>query len=694
MSTCASDKVPCCIFKLMIKIMKLLRTFRHEIILVFLLVLGSWNVGCSQVKSSHDALVESAQNAQKIMNRYALDSIADIMITMSEQSDNLNFKNYAFYFKCDALARTNPRKAIEYGLKSLNYFNTKKDNYKISRISNVLGHCFSNIGEHMKAVDYYSTAAASSLALKEATTETERKYQARLQYNTGFTYLRHGNIDKSSEYLNQALITANELKDSLVIMSVLTQHGNINIYRKNYKEALKDFRASLVLTKKIAPSILATPLLGIATVHQESGQADSALIYYDQVIAISRATNNVSRLCVALTNCSELYLDMGEVEQGITMANELMDTAVVLGIKQHKLNAAIALCRGHQLKGQSVKAKKIIISAISEIDDDVEYDLAMHVYRLASELEEQEGQDKAALRYHKLYKSFSDSLLNSESLAKVDELNIKFQSDQKDAHIQSLKSENQLAAMAYKQRMILLLSLMVGLFLLATIAYLFVNRKRILLLRQKENIERRLLRSQMNPHFIFNAISSIQNYLYDKSDLKVALNYMSKFAELMRQILENSREEYVPLHEEIKSLENYLDLQKLRYSNSFGYNITVDKELDVYQVLVPPLIAQPFVENAIEHGMIYRLENGLVKISFTNNNDKIELLIEDNGVGSKSIKIEPKKMTHKKNSLATIMTNERLQLLSKINKSKFEMAISSHKEGTLVSIQLPKIHVA
>ncbi|MFT4567435.1 MAG: sensor histidine kinase YesM [Saprospiraceae bacterium] len=192
-----------------------------------------------------------------------------------------------------------------------------------------------------------------------------------------------------------------------------------------------------------------------------------------------------------------------------------------------------------------------------------------------------------------------------------------------------------------------------------SIAYLYMNRRRLTIEQQKDKIEQKSLRSQMNPNFIFNAISSIHNYLYDKNDLKIALTYMSQFGELMRQILENSREEFMPISEEIETLRNYLELQQLRYSNSFGYEFIIDEDIDTHGLMVLPLIAQPFVENSIEHGMIYRIENGIVKIKFSNIKDKLEISIEDNGIGSRSIEVEAKNIEQKKKSLRTIIIRER-----------------------------------
>jgi LytS/YehU family sensor histidine kinase len=207
---------------------------------------------------------------------------------------------------------------------------------------------------------------------------------------------------------------------------------------------------------------------------------------------------------------------------------------------------------------------------------------------------------------------------------------------------------------------------------------------------QKTEIEQRLLRSQLNPHFIFNAISSIQNYLFDRNDLSKALTYMSKLADLMRQILENSREENVTLSEEINTLNNYLALQQLRYNNQFGFHINVGSAINTDELLVPPLIAQPFVENAIEHGMIYRKEDGEVIINFDLRKDELVIKIKDNGKGFETVDKTSKVVSQKKKSLSTQITKERLKYISKLSNKKFHLLINSITgSGTEVTINLP-----
>jgi sensor histidine kinase YesM len=131
---------------------------------------------------------------------------------------------------------------------------------------------------------------------------------------------------------------------------------------------------------------------------------------------------------------------------------------------------------------------------------------------------------------------------------------------------------------------------------------LYFRQGRINAMHEKMLVEQRLFRSQMNPHFIFNSLASVQNFIVKQDDTKASI-YLSRFSELVRSILNNSLQEQITLEEEISTIENYLALQKVRFSDQFDYELEVDETLDPESTFVPPMLTQPFIENAIEHGI-------------------------------------------------------------------------------------------
>ncbi|OJJ14368.1 hypothetical protein BKI52_43605 [marine bacterium AO1-C] len=218
---------------------------------------------------------------------------------------------------------------------------------------------------------------------------------------------------------------------------------------------------------------------------------------------------------------------------------------------------------------------------------------------------------------------------------------------------------------------------------------------RIREIQRKNNLEKALgkaalesLKLQMNPHFIFNAMSAIQRYML-KNDARNASHYLTRFSKLMRAVLENSRNEYISLEQEIEMLEGYLTLQNLKHKGSFEYTITVDENLDPEEVAIPPMFAQPFIENAVEHGIHQMPSGGKISIDFVLDGELILLEICDNGIGLTQGKAqkEGEQATHR--SLATQITKERIALYQKSLKKNIYFEVKSSAEGTRVLFRMP-----
>jgi len=219
---------------------------------------------------------------------------------------------------------------------------------------------------------------------------------------------------------------------------------------------------------------------------------------------------------------------------------------------------------------------------------------------------------------------------------------------------------------------------------LVLVLMLFYRQRSLKRKNEMLTIQQKLFRSQMSPHFIFNALTSIQKFVI-KNDQLTGSGYIAKFAQLMRQVLEHSRVEFISLEEEINTLKNYLDLQQLRFDNKFSYTISIDEVEDNSILLIPPMIAQPFIENALEHG-ISQVKEGKIDISFYKKKNEITLRITDNGLGL----INDEKEGHK--SRATEITEERLLLFRKKFRKEFLMKVESgtkENQGVEVIITLP-----
>ena len=213
-------------------------------------------------------------------------------------------------------------------------------------------------------------------------------------------------------------------------------------------------------------------------------------------------------------------------------------------------------------------------------------------------------------------------------------------------------------------------SVVIGILTLVFIFYLRIQTvkrnerersTRLILEKGMVELEQKALRLQMNPHFIFNTLNTIQGLIATR-DAKTARLYLSKFSKLMRETLENSREALISIDEEVSALRHYLDLERFSHEKVFEYDIQIGEGSDQY--MIPPLLIQPFCENAIIHGLIPKGQNGRLIISFTEANDGLEIIVEDNGVGRAKASVNKAQKINYHKSTGLQVTQERLDVLN------------------------------
>jgi hypothetical protein len=214
-------------------------------------------------------------------------------------------------------------------------------------------------------------------------------------------------------------------------------------------------------------------------------------------------------------------------------------------------------------------------------------------------------------------------------------------------------------------------------------ALLLLIAKALLSIRKRnKQIALQSLRREMNPHFIFNSLNSVNQFIANNNE-REANKYLSSYSNLMRNIMENSNKDYVTLSVEIDQLKKYLELEKLRFSDKFDYQLEIDPDLNVDTVMVPNMIIQPNLENAIWHGLRYKESKGLLKVKFHKHGNKTAVTIDDNGIGlteSKKIKTKNQKLHE---SLGLKNVEERIRLLNDIYRSgiRFELKEKTSPEG-------------
>ncbi len=240
--------------------------------------------------------------------------------------------------------------------------------------------------------------------------------------------------------------------------------------------------------------------------------------------------------------------------------------------------------------------------------------------------------------------------------------------------------------------------------IIVVMAYLFYRRRITHIKKEEEGktafnkqlaqIEMKALKAQMNPHFIFNCMNSINSYILE-NDKKMASDYLTKFSTLIRLILENSDKQKVNLDDELAMLKTYLQLEQNRLDNKFDYHIEVDASIKTIAFEIPPLILQPFIENAIWHGLVHKTERGKINISIQKESNRLICVIEDNGIGRTKAALLKKQQVIKHQSMGMKVTEDRLRILNQLNLETPSVNITdlfteaNEPSGTRVEIVIP-----
>jgi LytS/YehU family sensor histidine kinase len=208
------------------------------------------------------------------------------------------------------------------------------------------------------------------------------------------------------------------------------------------------------------------------------------------------------------------------------------------------------------------------------------------------------------------------------------------------------------------------------------------------------NVELSALRAQMNPHFLFNSLNSIRHQIITNS-VEKADEYLVKFSRLVRLVLQNSRSQLIPLGDELEALRLYIDLESGRFDGKFSSKISISPELDAENLVIPPMIIQPFVENAIWHGLMQKDAPGKVEITVTPEDGRLKIVIEDDGIGREKARILKSKSALQQESMGMDITGNRLEIIEKIYNIRCKVEIEDLENdarqplGTRITINLP-----
>ncbi|MEM8966653.1 MAG: histidine kinase [Bacteroidota bacterium] len=360
-----------------------------------------------------------------------------------------------------------------------------------------------------------------------------------------------------------------------------------------------------------------------------------------------------------------------------------------------KANALISSANIYELKDDIPMAIASSTEAARLADSIQNFRIAANAYDHLHTLYQKQGDFEAALRAYEKHIVHKDSMVTQANYAEIEKLRAEYETEQKEVQIASLEQQSQIQSLQISQQRIWLftgLALGALLLLLGWVAY------RQLRLRKRQDelkLQQKLLRVQMNPHFLYNALNAIQKLIYWNDDRKKTADCLAQFSQLTRQILEFNQHEFISLEQELSFIENYLEVQRMRYDPPFTYEVEIDDSLEIDELRIPPMITQPFLENAIEHGLAQKSDPGHLLLKISQQQGQLQIVIEDNGVGIAMATTLTDTAPHQ--SLATTITQNRLLMLRKSLKKQARLWIQDLREegqtsGTRVNFLLPLIY--
>ncbi len=517
--------------------------------------------------------------------------------------------------------------------------------------------------------------------------------------------------------------------------------ATVYIIKKDYKLALEYLQKSLDLSKKHPGKLYPFIIGGIGNCHLKLGNIETALAYFKKTLKDSIYMATPKSFIVGHTKLGVIYsYDKVNIDSAKYYLKKALDKSIQTNFKgnitaihanlgylyekRNQIDSALyhykeqikanedfkpeythsqlfVLTNKIYVQTQEQQYKKALsnlqiledtISKIEVVDRNDQELYQSFLDRYILYYRKTNNHDEAYKLYEKkasFLENFYEKLVKDE----INDLQIEYESKEKDQSINQLEKTNEIQNNLIKQQHIIAIGLGVLLVLFLALGTVLFRQKNLQNKYEKVNLEQRLLRSQMDPHFIFNALNVISGLVQKKSEKSNP--YIANFSSLLRLILNNSREEFVLLEDEVLALENYLILQS-DFNSAFKYAITVDASLDKDKICVPPMLIQPFVENSVEHG-IKKSENGEIDIRLTaiNDQDLIECCIEDNGIGYTKAKESKRLMNSKYESLSTSIVQERLEIYKKKFKKTLQFKIeeivdaSNEVVGTRVIMTIP-----
>ncbi len=571
----------------------------------------------------------SAQDTAKVSQ--AVRSVAKLRKAVDKNDDKGVADTYVT-MATDYYNQGNYAKSEEYLVKAKALYQKLNDKKSLETVTRKLAQSQEKQNKIAPALSNYSMAAQMSYSEKSKTVNSNDV--ARLSSPTP---------ELRAEAIRNNINISKKENDQGNVAEGYSQLADVNIQQKDIYKAEENLNNAYQISKKEAPQQALAINQKLADLYVENKNFDKAIEAKKKVLKENFVKENSQEKVNQIQELADIYIKKNDPKEAV----DLLKNAY-----------GIALDKGHTLEAQKSVKKLDSLYAISG-----NVDASVQLYRdFLSKLPSLVSKDR--------------SLVDNKILEDTEQ------------RISQLEKEKELKDELIRKKNIFNYGL-IGVLILLTglIVFIFRTLKKVQVKNKK--IALQSLRREMNPHFIFNSLNSVNHFIATNNELE-ANQYLTRFSKLMRGVMENSTDDFIPFQQELDLLQNYLALEKTRFADKFDYEIDVDESLNLQSLQVPGMLVQPFLENAIWHGLRYRAEKGFLKLSFEKSEQYLKITIEDNGIGIEESKKQ--KTRHQKTREGRGMKNtlERIQLLNDLYKKNITCSVKDkeNNSGVLVTIQI------
>ncbi|MDR1505279.1 MAG: histidine kinase [Prevotella sp.] len=471
------------------------------------------------------------------------------------------------------------------------------------------------------------------LNFSSAQANTSNKKMQQINSNDMYRVQNYNNPVVQSGYIRQNIQLSEELDSKEDQALAYRQMAQVNKDMDNAPEAIRNLEKALV-TVQGQPKASMQIRQDIANTYASDNQIEKAIEINKDLVAEAKETNNPKAEIKQLQALSENYIEANKLNEGVSALQQAYSLAIDNGQTIEAKNSLELLVEQYQRMRQPQKALDAYSDFMKKLEDLVKNDSTLLDERFFH------VQEEKILRLEK------ERALKDELISRTNRFNY-----------------------------VLLIAIVLILISLAFIAKALYSIK-----KKNKRIALQSLRREMNPHFIFNSLNSVNRFIAQNNELE-ANKYLSSYSKLMRNIMETSNKDFIPLATEMEQMKEYLDLEYMRFHDKFTYKMEIDNSLDADSLFIPNMLIQPQLENAIWHGLRYKDGMGLLTLTVKPDGNHLKVVIEDNGIGltkSKELKTKHQK-EHRSRGLNN--TQERINLLNSLYHTDISISITE-KEGT------------